>query len=145
MDLARRLAAVSFAALACTAQAQTSQYAPSRPSTPSTASTPTVDFDAAGNRRDGETGMGAGTGASTMGGTGASAATASTARLPSHAPATQMLGAGAFGRSDGLEGAVNSGTPPTWDRKAATRKVCPPGMENRNNICAAPLGSLIAP
>src|SRR5687768_10150455 len=42
-----------------------------------------------------------------------------------------MLGGGSFGPpvGNGLENAVNSGTPPAWDRKAGVRKVCPPELE----------------
>lgn len=63
-------------------------------------------------------------------------------------PRTTLLGGGSFGPASssgpGLENALNSGTPPAWDRKARTSKVCPPGMENRNNVCAAPLGGVLS-
>ena len=141
MASTRCIPALLLAALACAAHAQ-SQYAPSRPSTVSRPSAPTLEFDEAGNPRNGGVGSG---GTTTLGTEGASAAGA----LPAgtRAPArntTQMLGAGAFGQSDGLENAVNSGTPPSWDRKSGARKVCPPELENRNNVCVPPLGSILS-
>ena len=57
---------------------------------------------------------------------------------------TRLLGAGAFNSSTGLEGAVNSGTPSMYDRKAGPRKVCPPGLENRNNVCVPPIGAVLS-
>ena len=57
---------------------------------------------------------------------------------------TRMLGAGAFNTSTGLEGAVNSGAPSLHDPKAGPRKVCPPGLENRNNLCAPPIGAVLS-
>lgn len=138
----RCIPVVLLAALACAAHAQSSQYAPSRPSAASRASAPTVEFDEAGNPRNGA----GGGGTATVGAEGAPAASAPPAgtRAPTRATTTQMLGAGAFGQSDGLENAVNSGTPPTWDRKAGMRKVCPPELENRNNVCVPPLGSILS-
>lgn len=130
MDLTRCISAAVFATLACAVQAQTSQYAPSRPSVPSGPSAPTVDFDEAGNPRN--PGMNAGT-----------PATGTVPPAPARA-ATQMLGAGSFGESTGLENVLNSGTPPAWDRKAGVRKVCPPELENRNNVCSAPMGSVLS-
>ena len=130
MDLTRCITAAVFATLACAAQAQTSQYAPSRPSVPSGPSAPTMEFDEAGNPRNP--------------GMNATTATGTVPPAPARA-ATQMLGAGSFGQSTGLENVLNSGTPSYSDRKAGVRKVCPPGMENRNNVCSAPLDSLIAP
>lgn len=130
----RCICAVLFATLACAAQAQTSQYAPSRPSVPSGPSTPTVEFDEAGNPKN--PGMNPNT--PTPG---------AVAPASAHAPArdtTQMLGAGSFGQSAGLENVLNSGTPPSWDRKAGVRKVCPPGLENRNNVCSPPMGSVLS-
>jgi len=135
MAITRCIPALLLAVLACAAHAQ-SQYAPSRPSTASRPSAPTVEFDEAGKPRNGGTGAG---GTATL---GAEAVPAGT-RAPTRAT-TQMLGAGAFGQSDGLENAVNSGTPPAWDRKAGVRKVCPPELENRNNVCVAPLGSILS-
>ena len=134
-----------LAALACAAHAQSSQYATSRPSTASRASGPTVEFDEAGNPRNGVPGGG---GTAAIGAEGASAADTTAAPAGTPAPTrtttTHMLGAGAFGQSDGLENAVNSGTPPTWDRKSGMRKVCPPELENRNNVCVPPLGSILS-
>ena len=141
MALARCIPTVLLAVLACAAQAQTSQYAPSRPSTASRASGPTVDFDEAGNPR----GAGMGGGTSSMGGapdTGAAAPAPS--RATPRAPARQMLDGGSFGQSTGLENVLNSGTPPAWDRKAGVRKVCPPEMENRNNVCVPPMDSILS-
>ena len=137
MALTRCIPALLLAALACAAHAQ-SQYAPSRPSTASRASGPTVEFDEAGNPRNGAPG-GGGTAAIGAEGTAIPAG----ARAPTRGT-TQMLGAGAFGQSDGLENAVNSGTPPAWDRKSGVRKVCPPELENRNNVCVPPLGSILS-
>lgn len=137
----RCIPALLLAALACAAHAQSSQYAPSRPSTTSRASTPTVEFDEAGNPRNGAPGNG---GSATIGAEGAAGAAAAGTRAPARPAPTQMLGAGAFGRSDGLENAVNSGTPPAWDRKSGVRKVCPPELENRNNVCVPPLGSILS-
>ena len=137
MALTRCIPALLLAALACAAHAQ-SQYAPSRPSTASRPSAPTVDFDEAGNPRNGVPGSG---------GTAAVGAEGGSARAGTRAPTrstTQMLGAGAFGQTDGLENAVNSGTPPAWDRKSGVRKVCPPELENRNNVCVPPLGSILS-
>ena len=144
MALTRCIPALLLAALACAAHAQSSQYAPSRPSTVSRAAGPTVEFDEAGNPRNGVPG---GAGAASVGAEGASAtgaAVAAGARAPTRTTTTQMLGAGAFGQSDGLENAVNSGTPPAWDRKAGVRKVCPPELENRNNVCVPPMGSILS-
>jgi hypothetical protein len=138
MASTRCIPALLLAALACAAHAQSSQYAPSRPSTASRASGPTVEFDEAGNPRNG---AGGGGGTAAIGGEGASAAGT---RAPTRPTSTQMLGAGAFGQSDGLENAVNSGTPPAWDRKSGMRKVCPPELENRNNVCVPPLGSILS-
>lgn len=62
-------------------------------------------------------------------------------------PRTVLLGGGSFESgpaATGLEGALNSGTPPAWDRRSGPRKVCPPGLENRNNVCAAPVGSILS-
>ena len=140
----RCIPAVLLAALACAAHAQSSQYSTSRPSTASRASGPTVEFDEAGNPRNGVPGAG---GTATVGSEGASPAAAAVpagTRAPTRATTPQMLGAGAFGQSDGLENAVNSGTPPSWDRKAGMRKVCPPELENRNNVCVPPLGSILS-
>lgn len=136
----RCIPALLLAALACAAHAQ-SQYAPSRPSTASRASGPTVDFDEAGNPRNGVPGSG---GTAAIGAGGAAAAVPGGTRAPTRTTTTQMLGAGAFGQSDGLENAVNSGTPPAWDRKSGVRKVCPPELENRNNVCVPPLGSILS-
>lgn len=136
----RCIPALLLAALACAAHAQ-SQYAPSRPSTASRASGPTVDFDEAGNPRNGVPGSG---GTAAIGADGAAAAVPGGTRAPTRTTTTQMLGAGAFGQSDGLENAVNSGTPPAWDRKSGVRKVCPPELENRNNVCVPPLGSILS-
>lgn len=136
----RCIPALLLAALACAAHAQ-SQYAPSRPSTASRASGPTVDFDEAGNPRNGVPGSG---GTAAIGADGATAAVPGGTRAPTRTTTTQMLGAGAFGQSDGLENAVNSGTPPAWDRKSGVRKVCPPELENRNNVCVPPLGSILS-
>lgn len=140
MATTRCIPALLLAALACAAHAQ-SQYAPSRPSTASRASGPTVDFDEAGNPRNGVPGSG---GTAAIGAEGAAAAGPGGARAPTRTTTTQMLGAGAFGQSDGLENAVNSGTPPAWDRKSGVRKVCPPELENRNNVCVPPLGSILS-
>ena len=139
MAPARCIPALLLTALACAAQAQTSQYAPSRPSTASRPSAPTVEFDEAGNPRMGSSST------STMGGapdTGAAApgGTHATTR----APARQMLDGGSFDQSTGLENVLNSGTPPSWDRKGGLRKVCPPGLENRNNVCSPPMGSILS-
>ena len=139
----RCIPSLLLAALACAAHAQSSQYSTSRPSTASRASGPTVEFDDAGNPRNGGTGAG---GTATIGADGASAtgtAVSPGTRAPTRAT-TQMLGAGAFGQSDGLENAVNSGTPPAWDRKSGMRKVCPPELENRNNVCVPPIGSILS-
>ena len=117
----RILLAGWLAAASLAAQAQSyERLAPSRPSTPSTASTGVE-----------------------LGPDGVARSAQPVPAAPARGPA--MLGAGAFNSTTGLENAVNSGTPPAWDRKSAGRKVCPPGMENRNNICAAPLGSIISP
>lgn len=62
-------------------------------------------------------------------------------------PRTVLLGSGVFGPGSAgtqLEGALNSGTPPAWDRKSGPRKVCPPGLENRDNVCAAPAGRILS-
>lgn len=62
-------------------------------------------------------------------------------------PRTVLLEGGSFGLGPadaGLEGALNSGTPPAYDRKSGPRKVCPPGLENRNNVCAAPMGGILS-
>lgn len=136
----RCIPAVLLAALACAAHAQSSQYSTSRPSTASRASGPTVEFDEAGNPRNGVPGGG---GTAAIGAESTAPAT-SGMRAPARTTTTQMLGAGAFGQSDGLENAVNSGTPPSWDRKAGMRKVCPPELENRNNVCVPPLGSILS-
>jgi cation transport protein ChaC len=71
-------------------------------------------------------------------------ATGATAPVPPARATTQMLGAGSFGQSAGLENVLNSGTPPAWDRKAGVRKVCPPELENRNNVCSPPMGSILS-
>ena len=146
----RCIPTVLLAALACAAHAQPqsqSQYAPSRPSTVSRPSAPTVEFDEAGNPRNGSTGSG-GTAAigadASATGTPAPTGARPNTRPNTRATTTQMLGAGAFGQSDGLENAVNSGTPPSWDRKGGVRKVCPPELENRNNVCVPPLGSILS-
>ncbi|WBY00458.1 hypothetical protein PE066_13375 [Ramlibacter tataouinensis] len=63
-------------------------------------------------------------------------------------PRTSLLGGGSFGTNPagpGLENVLNSGTPPAWDRRSGSHKVCPPGLENRHNVCAAPLGSILSP
>lgn len=100
---------------AATESLQAPQAVPSRPSVPSTPSTAALPGDA-------------------------SAEAAGAQRRPP----TGMLGAGAFGDSStGLENVLNSGTPPAWDRRAGTRKVCPPELENRNNVCVAPMGTLL--
>lgn len=75
--------------------------------------------------------------ASTAGGE-APATSASTRR-----DGTRMLGAGAFNTTTGLESVLNSGTPSMYDRKAGPRKVCPPPLENRNNVCVVPPGSVL--
>ncbi len=137
----RCIPALLLAALACAAHAQShSQYAPSRPSTASRPSAPTVEFDEAGNPRNGVPGSG---GSAAIGAEGPGAAVPTGTRAPTRST-TQMLGAGAFGQGDGLENAVNSGTPPAWDRKAGVRKVCPPELENRNNVCVPPIGSILS-
>lgn len=64
----------------------------------------------------------------------------------SRGPSPQLLGAGTFGGTGaGLENVLNSGAPPSWDRSKPFRKVCPPELENRNNVCVAPVGSVIQP
>ena len=131
MDHTRCLSAALFATLACAAQAQTTQYTPRRPSVPRAPSVPSVEFDDAGNPR--HPGMGSN-----------ASATGATAPVPPARATTQMLGAGSFGQSAGLENVLNSGTPPAWDRKAGVRKVCPPELENRNNVCSPPMGSILS-
>lgn len=62
-------------------------------------------------------------------------------------PPTVLLGSGSFGPASGgagLEGALNSGSPPMYQRRAGPRKVCPPGLENRDNVCVAPVGSILS-
>lgn len=62
-------------------------------------------------------------------------------------PPTALLGGGSFGPGSsgtGLENVLNSGAPLPHERRSAPRKVCPPGLENRNNVCAAPMGSILS-
>lgn len=139
MALTRCLPAVLFATLACAAQAQTSLYAPSRPSAPSAPAGPTMEFDEAGNPRT-PSALGGGTSAMGAGGAPATGTTGPNPRTPT----PQILGPGSFNTSTGLENVLNSGTPPVWDRKAGTRKVCPPELENRNNVCVPPMGSILS-
>ncbi|NUO72171.1 MAG: hypothetical protein HOQ10_05595, partial [Frateuria sp.] len=89
MALTRCIPALLLAALACAAHAQ-SQYSTSRPSTASRASGPTVEFDEAGNPRNGVPGGG---GTAAIGAEGASATgTAAPAgtRAPTRTTTTQM-------------------------------------------------------
>lgn len=61
-------------------------------------------------------------------------------------PHPALLGGGSFGSAQagvGLENVLNSGTPTLYERRGEPRKVCPPGLENRNNVCAAPLGDVL--
>jgi hypothetical protein len=134
---ARPLFAALLTAVACAAGAQTTAaqssgaLAPSRPSTPSGPSAP---------REIGPDGV-----AIDPLQQGTPATTSRSPNAPQ--PRTRnpgMLGPGAFGTSTGLENVLNSGTPPAYDRKSGTRKVCPPELENRNNVCVAPVGSVIS-
>ncbi len=62
-------------------------------------------------------------------------------------PRTVLLGDGTFGSGPvgvDLENVLNSGTPPAYDRRSGPRKVCPTGLENRNNVCAAPMGGILS-
>ncbi len=61
-------------------------------------------------------------------------------------PATVLLGSGSFGATGGggLEGVLNSGSPPMYQRRSGPRKVCPPELENRDNVCVAPIGSILS-
>jgi hypothetical protein len=133
------LAALSAGAQAQDAGAQAGGSTYSRPSTPSARSVPTLPSagDAEGASVDGSSG------------TGRPGTPSPNARTPgspnARGPSTQMLGAGAFGSQvgTGLENVLNSGTPPSYDRKSGSRKVCPPELENRNNVCVAPTGSVL--
>jgi hypothetical protein len=125
---ARSLLACALAALSCAAGAQISEpLAPSRPSVPSGPSTPRE-----------------------LGPDGTVVNPMTTPSTPQAAPqartgrTTGLLGAGAFGTTSGLENVLNSGTPPAWDRKGGPRKVCPPELENRDNVCVAPVGSVLS-
>lgn len=118
-----RWSLLAFAALALAAQAQTvpapddapaGRLVPSRPSVPSTPMTAGAPLPAQ------------------------PAPVAGVDR-----PRTQLLGGGSFGSAE-LEGALNTGTPPAWNRKGGPLKVCPPGLENRDNVCAAPAGRILS-
>ena len=65
---------------------------------------------------------------------------------PRRAPPLAIMGAGSFGgvsatTSPTLEGAMGSGARIPGTR--AVRKVCPPGLENRDGNCVAPASAIM--
>jgi hypothetical protein len=67
---------------------------------------------------------------------------------PRRAPPLAIMGAGSFGgvsatTSPTLEGAMGSGARIPGTR--AVRKVCPPGLENRDGNCAPPIEGIMRP